>query len=212
MSPKTNMRLLYGLERLPEGLAVDDVRLPGVVLDAAPLRVNSEPLPPAFFPPNDNHAMRVAALAGWLNAACGDYAPLRRRFVALYLSYVAAHLDRHRDVLADRLRRFDGLYRVEDFFWSALRPLPRAFVPAGQSSVLVDFAFWDGRQLVVVMVGEAAIADALRTCDCVICRIPANELAGDPEKVIEKYLPTSFREFWKAEVLPMSPFRRAIAN
>ena len=40
------MRLCYGLERLPAGLNSEDARLPGVVLGPAPLRLNSEPLPP----------------------------------------------------------------------------------------------------------------------------------------------------------------------
>ena len=208
-------RLPYGLERLPSGLGADDARLPGAVLGAAPLRLNSEPLPPAFFPPNDDsHAVRVAALADWLNAACGDYAPLRRRFVALYLAFVAAHLRRHRDALAERLRRFDGLFRPEDFFWSALRPLPRAFVSVGQGRLLVDFVFWDGRQLIAVMIGDENAKNdaALAVAGASVHRITAADLGGDPAAVIEKSLPESVRDFWTGEVLPLSPFRRAIGQ
>src|SRR5689334_14617977 len=119
---EAEMRLCYGLERLPAGLSSDDARLPSVVLGPAPLRLNSEPLPPSFFPQqDDSDAVRIRALTDWLNAACGDYAPLRRRFVTFYLAFVGAHLERHREALAARLHRFDGLYRPEDFFWSALR-------------------------------------------------------------------------------------------
>jgi len=206
-------RLPYGLERLPAGFGADDARLPGAVLGGRPLRLNSEPMPPAFFPQkDDSHALRVKALTDWLNAACGDYAPLRRRFVALYLGFVAAHLERHREELAERLHRFEGLYRPEDFFWSALRPLPRAFVPAGEGSLPVDFAFWDGGQLIAVMIGDAhAESDAaLTAAGVLVCRIKASDLRGDAEAVIEQNLPESFLRFWSDEVLPMSPFRRAI--
>ena len=207
------MRLLYGLDKLPVGLGPDDARLPGVGLGAVPLRLNSEALPPAFFPTtDDSHGVRVAALADWLHAACGDYAPLRRRFVALYLAFVAAHLERHRDALDEKLRRFDRLYAPEDFFWSALRPLPRALVPAGGGRLLVDFAFWDGRQIAAVMVGEERTKDeaAFAAAGASLHRIKAADLGGDPETVIEKNLPESFLRFWSGEVLPMSPFRRAI--
>ena len=44
------MRLLYGLDQLPASVAVDDERLPSMVLGVAPLRLNSEPVPQAFFP------------------------------------------------------------------------------------------------------------------------------------------------------------------
>src|SRR5262249_35423209 len=156
----------------------------------------------------DGHALRVRALSDWLNAACGDYAPLRRRFVSLYLAFVAAHLERYRDAIADKLRPFDGLYRVEDFFWSALRPLPRAWLPVGGASVRADFAFWDGSGPIAVMLGDSDTANdaALASATIAVCRLPATTLSGDPETTIATHLPASVQKFWSGETLPMSPF------
>jgi hypothetical protein len=208
------MRLRYGLERLPAGLGPEDERLPGIMLGPKPLRLSSEPMPPSFFPQqDDSRAVRIRALTDWLSAACGDYAPLRRRFVALYLGFAAAHIERHRTTLNEKLRRFDGLYRPEDFLWSALRPLPRAWVPTGETHVAVDFAFWDGWQLAAVMIGEERRqSDAMLTAAGVsLHRVSTADLGGDPEIVIEKSLPASVLKFWGDEVLPTSPFRRTIA-
>jgi hypothetical protein len=138
------MRLLWGLDRVPRGLAPDDPRLPGVTLGPAPLRLNSEPVPASIVPEAATHAARWAALAAWLDVACGDYAVPRRRALAAYLDFVRAELAAHRAELDDRLRRFDGLYTAADWAWSALRPLPRAWLGADGP---IDIAFWDGAQL-----------------------------------------------------------------
>ncbi len=168
------MRVLYGLERLPRSLSADDPRLPCVELGAAPLRLNSHEVPAAVLAEaGEGHSARVAAMTSWLQSLCGDYAAASRRFVAEYMAFIAAELDRRRDALAAGLARYDGLYAVEDWTWSALRPLPRAWI--GRERIAM--AFWDGQAVVAVD--------------------PANPV-----------LSGIFREFWEAEVLPRSPFRR----
>jgi hypothetical protein len=207
----SRMKLLYGLDRLPAGISIADERLPNVVVGPAPLRLNSVPLPDAFFPVGESsQSARSAAVQAWLEAACGPYAPHRRRFVALYLAFAAAHLNRHRDELSKRLHRFDGLYRIEDFLWSALRPLPRAWVPVGDKWTFVDFAFWDGRQLTALMIGEERIGpdDVFHAAGFALCRISASSLIGEPEVVIQRCCPGTFLRFWEGEILPQSPFRR----
>ena len=139
------MRVLYGLERLPRSLSLDDPRLPGVELGAAPLRLNTDPVPAAVLAEaGEGHAARLAAMEAWLQSFCGDYAAAPRRFIADYLAFIAGELDRHRDALAAGLARFDGLYAVEDWTWSALRPLPRAWL----GGVRLAMAFWDGREII----------------------------------------------------------------
>ena len=56
-----------------------------------------------------DHAARVAAAIDWLTGLCGDYAPLRRQFIAAYFSYIATQLDAHRADLVERLNPYDGL-------------------------------------------------------------------------------------------------------
>ena len=124
----TVKRILYGLDRLPATLAADDDRLPSVVVSATPLRLNSVPLPVTEWGSGDaDHASRMAALRSWLLANCGDYNEALRRGVTRYLDAIAVHVALHRYALDADLARFHGLYQAEDWCWSALRPLPRAW-------------------------------------------------------------------------------------
>ena len=124
------------------------------------------------------------------------------------------HVQRNRDELSERLRRFEGLYHAEDWVWSALRPVPRAWVPAGDTRLLTDIAFWDGEQLTAVMIGEERLGHdrMLRASGFAVCRIAGMSLAREPEAMVREYLPASLRRFWEGEILPMSPFRRRWAG
>ena len=92
----------------------------------------------------------VAAAKAWLESLCGDYAPLRRQFVEAYLRCVAAQIETHRAELSAKLAPYDGLYAPDDFLWSALRPLPRGWVPAGDQLLPADMVFWDGAQPIAI--------------------------------------------------------------
>jgi hypothetical protein len=174
-------QVLYGLDRLPSTLAADDVRLPSVELGPEPLRLNSVPLPADWWGPNTaDHGERIAAVRAWLLAGCGDYNEALRRNVTRYLDAVAAHVDRHRDVLAAGLARFHGLYRVEDWCWSALRPLPRAWWQQDGAWRCADLAFWSGNEVFEVQPGDFDTSD----------------------------LPLPLQHFWNRQILPVSPFRR----
>lgn len=178
----TGPRILFSLDRLPTTLAADDPRLPAVEPGTAPLRLNSLPLPPDVWPGGEaDHADRMAAVRAWLLAGCGDYNVALRRGVARYLDGVEAHIARHRDALADGLARYHGLYRAEDWCWSALRPLPRAWWLQDGTWARADLAFWNGNEII-----------AMRARD-----FESGEL------------PPAFQHFWVGEVLPVSPFRRA---
>jgi hypothetical protein len=193
-------RVLFNLERLPRTMAFDDARLPHVVVGGAALRLNSEPVPPDAMPlAIGDHATRVAAAIDWLGGQCGDYAPRRRRFVVWYFDFIAEHLSAHRDELAERLRRFDGLYAPEDWTWSALRPLPRAWLATPNGALPADIAFWDGLRLFAVE-HDTTRQRALRNAG-----IEVLDIAKDPVR-----LPAGFHEFWRGEMLPASPFRRPI--
>ncbi|HET8995576.1 MAG TPA: hypothetical protein VFN42_02815 [Acetobacteraceae bacterium] len=202
------MRVLFGMDRLPRSLRPDDPRLPSVTLTAAPLRLNSEPLPPETVAAGQGgHAARIAASEAWLTAACGSYAPLRQRFIAFWLRFAGAHVAAHRAELQEKLRPFDGLYAPEDFVWSALRPLPRALLPSGDGVVPVDAAFWDGTRLTAVLLGDApdVAIDGVG-----VCRLRAADLDSDGPALVAQRLPAGFLRFWLGETLPMTPFRRAL--
>jgi hypothetical protein len=147
------MRILFGLERLPRTLAADDPRLPSVLVGDAPLRLNTEPIPPAYWGHGEDHAARWSALHTWLLASCGDYNVALRRAVGRYLDAVSAHVEQHRAELAAGLAVYAGLYRVEDWCWSALRPLPRAWWQEGGEWRHADLAFWDGARVIGLEAG-----------------------------------------------------------
>jgi hypothetical protein len=155
--------------------------LPAVDLNTVPLRLNSVPLPvDAWVTGAADHAARMLAMQSWLLASCGDYNAALRRGITRYLDAVEAHVAHHRDTLTADLARFHGLYHPEDWCWSALRPLPRAWWRRDGLWVCADLAFWNGNEV---------IATHTRDFD-----------AGE--------LPIPFQHFWTGETLPVSPFRR----
>ncbi len=197
-------RIVFGLDRLPRTLAPDDPRLPGAFVGAEPLRLNSEALPADVIAAAPNHLARVAAVRAYLRGLCGDYASHRMRFVDLYLEGMSAHLDAYRDEVARELARFGRLYAPEDWLWSSLRPMPRAWLTSEKAMVPMDVAFWDGTQVIAIDLGGTRELPG-----ATVCRVNASALTGDPLALLD-LLPHSFRYFWRHEVLPRSPFRRPI--
>jgi hypothetical protein len=208
------LRIPYGLDRLPRTIALDDPRLRCAGGGDGPLRLNSEPVPADAMPlATGDHATRVAAAIEWLASLCGDYAPLRRQFIASYFGFIAAHLDAHRTELAERAKPYDGLYTPEDWLWSALRPLPRGWVPSAGALLSADMVFWDGAQAVAIELAaqETEKQKALLAAGVTVVRIKPAVLAGDASRLAQ-ILPENFQRFWDDQTLPASPFRRMTAD
>ena len=200
------MRIPYGLDRLPRSIALDDPRLPCAEVADAPLRLNSDPVPADAMPlVVGDHAARVAAARTWLHSLCGDYAPLRRQFIDAYLDLAASCIAAHRDALAARLAPYDGLYAPEDFLWSALRPLPRGWVPVGQQLLPADIVFWNGTTVVAVEVAarETERQRALRAAGVMTHRISPDMIGR-----LDTIPSLDFPLYWDSQTLPVSPFRR----
>jgi hypothetical protein len=196
-------RIPFGLDRLPRSLPADDPRLPGVTVGAEALRFNTEPLPPeAMEAATPDHSARVAAMKSHLHTLCGGYAAARVRFVDAYVDALSDHIDAHRDALARDLARYDGLYAPDDWLWSALRPLPRAWLAGDAGMVGVDVAFWDGARVIAIELG-GRLSDERLT----VCRITPEMCEHDRLLIA---LPDGFLRFWETETLPRSPFRRPI--
>ncbi len=204
-------RIPFGLDRLPRSIGFDDPRLPTAPAGAALLRLNTEPLPLAAMPAvAGDHAAWVAAAVDWLISLCGDYAPLRRRFIAAYFGFLAAQIDANRAALAADLVRYDGLFMPDDWLWSALRPLPRAWLFGPDSALPAEIAFWDGTQPLAIELSarDTPRLAALRQAGVPELRIRPDTLA-DPA-ALGALLPGPFREFWRGQTLPASPFRQPI--
>ncbi len=204
-------RIPFGLDRLPQSIGIDDARLPTAPAGASLLRLNTEPLPRTAMPEAANdHAARVAGAIDWLISLCGDYAPLRRRFITTYFAFLGAQLDTHRAALVPDLARYDGLYTPDDWLWSAPRPLPRAWLTGADGPIPAEIAFWDGAQPLAI---ELSARDtprhaALRAAGLPVLRI-APDLLADPA-TLGTLLPVTFHAFWRGQTLPASPFRRPI--
>jgi hypothetical protein len=202
------LRIPYGLDRLPRSIALDDPRLPCAIAGDEPLRLNSEPVPSDAMPLTiGDHAARVAAAKAWLQSLCGDYAPLRRQFIDAYLRCVAAQIETHRAEFAARLEPYDGLYAPDDFLWSALRPLARGWVAAGDQLLPADMVFWDGAQPIAI---ELAARDTDRQRALLSAGVTAYRIAPSMFARLDAVLPDAFLRFWEGPTLPSSPFRRAI--
>jgi hypothetical protein len=155
-----------------------------------------------------DHAARVDAMVRWLHGLCGDYNAQRQRFITAYFRGVAEHLAAHHDVLAAELKRYDGLYAPHDWLWSALRPLPRAWLPAEGRLLPCDVAFWDGSRAIAIEFAAQETERTVALCAARIdvLRVGTDALAGN----VLDALPDAFKWFWRDQALPASPFRRAI--
>ncbi len=204
-------RIPFGLDRLPRSISIDDPRLPTAPAGTSPLRLNTEPLPQAAMPEAANdHPARTAAAIDWLVSLCGDYAPSRRRFITTYFAFLAAQLAIQRAALAVDLARYDGLYTPDDWLWSALRPLPRAWLVGPDGPIPAEIAFWDGTRPVAIELSarDTPRQAALRAAGLPVLRIAPDVLA-DPA-TLGTLLPATFHDFWRGQTLPASPFRRPI--
>lgn len=201
----SRLRIPYGLDRLPR-----DPSLRCVQVGDEALRLNSEPVPADAMPLIiGDHTARVVAATSWLEGLCGDYAPLRRQFIAAYFCFVAAEIEARREELAERLKPYDGLFAPEDFLWSALRPLPRGWVPAVDRWLPADAVFWDGERAIAIELGtrDSDRQKALHTAGIEVLRIEPGMFDW-----LHGVLPPNFLRFFECQTLPSSPFRRPILS
>lgn len=204
-------RIPFGLDRLPRSIGFDDPRLPTAPAGAGLLRLNTEPLPQTAMPEvQGDHAARVTTAMEWLFSLCGDYAPLRRRFVTSYFAFLAAEVEAHRRHLTEALAGYDALYAPDDWLWSAPRPLPRAWLPGPNGLLPAEIAFWDGEKPLAIGLSarDTPREAALEAAGIQVLRIGPDALVAPP--ILGALLPAPFHGFWRGQTLPSSPFRRAI--
>lgn len=211
-----------GCFTLRYGTAAPQADGPAVTIDSAagvPLRLNDGPyafgayLQDGLGPSTPE---RLAFLRDHLTDLCDLWAKRAREFVDLYFRFIRRQIEQDSAAIDQRLRRFGDLFARDDYAFSALRPLPRAHLPVGESApVRVDFAFWTGSQIVAVdIVGDDSRGTAwdsrrlqLDAAQVVCIEIPGTHIArGDPA-LLADVLPPEFAAFWQAEAMPSSPFK-----
>ena len=189
-----------------------------------PLRFNSDDrvrFPPSFLADIPDTATRVARLKSDVSRDLDVFAKNPRRLLDLYFDFIAARLDAERAALDQLLRPLGGLFRVEDWVYSALRPLPNAAVfdaddPEPPRAVVTqDLVFWTGRAALAIRLRgsgtpsprEAGATERLQAMGVQVATIPAAELGAGIELFSAVRFPPEFRSFWQGAPYPCSPFR-----
>jgi hypothetical protein len=194
---------------------------PQVIVDTDahdPLRLNDGPYEFAELPPQAGTgtvAERLAILRDHLAGFCDQWAKRPRQFMALYFRFIDSVIAADRTAIEAHVQRFGRLFTPDDYGFSALRPLPRAHLPAGAERLRVDFAFWTGTRLVAVdITGDeargAAWAERTRKLDAAGVQrieIAGAAIAKEDPAALRDTLPPEFAAFWRAEPLPSSPFK-----
>jgi len=159
-------------------------------------------------------ADRLNFLRDHLKSLCGLWDKLPRLFLDAYFRDIPECIATNRPALDALAAAHGGLFRSEDWSFSAVCPLPQARLPAVPETP-VDFAFWTGAELHAVRITSSASQDRaqregrarLRNNGIVVTEIPGAELqSGRPGDLLAR-LPAVFGDFWKTVSLPSSPFR-----
>ncbi|MDE1903182.1 MAG: hypothetical protein KGI46_04950 [Alphaproteobacteria bacterium] len=178
----------------------------------APLRLSDGPYP--FAEPPDlirlaTTAARLDCLHEHLRSLCGLWAKPPLAFLDAYFAWIGATL-----AAAPAKRALSeagqGLFAPEDWSFAALRPLPSAFLPTGDVTISVDFAFWTGVGIVAVELPGGRRAkrrdelERLRASGVTVVELGLADLAD--AAALGAKLPLEFAAFWRNAKLPQSPF------
>jgi hypothetical protein len=177
--------------------------------------------PPAFLADLPDTVRKLQHLEADIARDFDVFAKNPRRLLDLYFDFIAARPDAEADALERRLRPLGGLFRVEDWAFSALRPLPNAAVfdadapDATSAVVLHDLAFWTGETVLTVRLRGSGTPSPHETETCArlqalgvsIVTIPVQELAAGVAIFSPSRFPAEFLFFWQDAAYPCSPFR-----
>lgn len=195
---------------------------PHVTIDrkeAVPLRLNS--IVHAFTRPpvaqNLAHATtQLTFLQDHITNLCGDWNKPQRLFVSRYFDALRNHVLAAKDKLEKKLSGLEGLCELEHWCFSALMPLPRAHLCVAPADfTITDFAFWDGQKITAVFVNsgntlmpkERRTREQLTASGIEILLVPASLLRDPDDLALLHHLGSPFKQFWKSEAYPSSPFR-----
>jgi len=159
-------------------------------------------------------SQRLDFLRDQLKSLCGLWDKLPRLFLDAYFRDIGEGIATNGAALDALAAPHGGLFRPEDWSYSALCPLPHARSPAAPE-VPADFAFWTGEALHAVDITSAASQSKrcrkgrarLQESGISVIEIAGTELQSGRPSDLASRLPADFREFWRSEALPSSPFR-----
>jgi hypothetical protein len=177
--------------------------------------------PPSFLADLPDTAGKLARLKADVSRDFDMFAKNPRRLLDLYFDFIMARLDEETAELERRLQSLGGLFRVEDWAFSALRPMPNAAIfdaddPEAASAIAIhDMAFWTGRAVLAIRLRGSGTPSPRETEACKrllatgvrIVTIPVQELAAGIGIFSQSRFPAEFLSFWQGAPYPCSPFR-----
>jgi hypothetical protein len=190
-----------------------------------PLRLNSVALNPA---PNFNAPQGATPLnlvKDRLKGLCRPWDRLSLQFIDGYFEHISNMIRVHQDAITTKLAPFIGLYAAEDWAFSAPIPLPRAHLYASRNTgsadwdiadfVQVDFAFWLGDRMVVVLSQPAVLTPArarerlarLEQAGVTAIHFSAENLSRSPTALFQHVIGDFGALLESAGAVPISPFR-----
>ncbi|MBS7552305.1 hypothetical protein KHC23_01345 [Ancylobacter dichloromethanicus] len=189
-----------------------------------PLRLNNCGLDLPAAGAFEAEAPLAGRLAAHLARLSGQWNLMGARFVQRYFDFLAHRIATHRGQLEARLAPFDGLFRAEDFLYSAPVPLPRAFLYAPEPTpgarggaaddlVQVDFAFWLGDAMRAVLPAQSTLPPAatrrrkerLAAAAIAVVTYGPADLADPQFGLFHRLLGPELSAFWEGETLPCAP-------
>ena len=217
-----------------EGGQKFECRLPHVVIDPTAglaLRLNSGGLEfrePPPLPEIPAVADQLNYLRNHIQLDCTVWDKYPRMFLDSYFAFILRHVMDHGPELMRSVARFQDLYRFDDWAFSALRPLPRAHLPAPDATemlgrdaaemIRVDFAFWTGTEIIAIDVLSSETRGishdrrraGLRQAGVRVFEVSRESLDPARSRDFAAGLPAAFQQFWEEEALPSGPFRTEI--
>lgn len=175
---------------------------------------------PAFLADVPDTAAKLAWLKAEIARDLDVFARNPRRFLDLYFDFIAAQLSAEAGTLTALLQPLGGVFRIEDWSFAALRPIPNAVVfdadlpDAGADAGSYDMAFWSGDKLLAIRFqgGTPSAASEKETgrleqLGMEAISIPPRELTSVDAAFSRQQFPETFLRFWQGATYPCSPFR-----
>ncbi|NKB49939.1 MAG: hypothetical protein GKS02_11345 [Alphaproteobacteria bacterium] len=220
LDPPTTDRLIvpYGIARVNEA---NLARVPRVEIDtkmSTPLRLGDGPYrrgvvaEEALDPTDDDDRSTGTARFDLIRRLhlrdCDVFDKYLRRWIDLYFQFVADQTQTFSAELAALSRAPEAMLDPPLWGMAALRPLPRAHIPAaGNGFVAVDVALWDGGNITAIVFAgseKARRAQDLGGPVRLIIVDPPGE--DDDSETVVSPLSELTRYFWRGLAVPPDPF------
>ncbi|MEL0106511.1 MAG: hypothetical protein VW802_06150 [Rhodospirillaceae bacterium] len=168
---------------------------------------------------------QLAFLETHFFALCGTWSKMQRLFISRYFEFIVNRVEAERSHLSKSIEAFGNLYEYQDWAYSALRPLPQAYVfaprggsgeglPQADDFILTDIVFWTGKKVFVLDFSDPNATDPfqkrkfdrIKNAGIKILPMTADILEDKSSSNFANSLPEVFQNFWQGELAPSRPF------